>query len=337
MRNNMWKVHAGRGSANVNDFLENGVVAIGWEQIGEVTPGTAKEQIVGRYAELAPHKTKNQLASGAGQVVRFLDEIQVGDRVITYDAEKRIYYLGEITSPPRWEPGLVDRLPRVRDVNWSRQVSRDKLTVAARNTLGAIMTLFNVREEVAAELEAKAVPLGQEEPHDIPPETPEEDEALEEVSAELVQKAMDFIEDHIAALEWHEMQELVAGVLRGMGYRTTVSQPGRDRGFDIFASPDGLGLQEPRIYVEVKHRPSTAIGAPAIRSFLGGRKPKDSCLYVSTGGFSNEAHYEADRATVPLKLLTLPDLARLVVEHYDKLDESTRALVPLQRVYVLAD
>lgn len=31
-------------------------------------------------------------------------------------------------------------------------------------------------------------------------------------------------------------------------------QKGPDRGRDILASPDGLGLEEPRIIVEVKHR-----------------------------------------------------------------------------------
>jgi len=58
-----------------------------------------------------------------------------------------------------------------------------------------------------------------------------------------------------------EELDLVAGVLRAMGYRTTVSAPGADRGVDIFASPDGLGLQEPRIFVEVKHRNETTMGA----------------------------------------------------------------------------
>ncbi len=39
-----------------------------------------------------------------------------------------------------------------------------------------------------------------------------------------------------------------------MGYKTTVSEVGPDRGKDIAASPDGLMLTEPRIIVEVKAR-----------------------------------------------------------------------------------
>src|SRR6187549_2245303 len=121
------------------------------------------------------------------------------------------------------------------------------------------------------------------------------------------------------------MQELVAGILRAMGYHTHVSPEGADRGVDIFASPDGLGLQEPRIFVEVKHR-TQVIGSKEIRAFLGGRKKGDKCLYVSTGGFTKDAHYEAERAEIATTLISLRVLRKLVVEHYEHLDAETRAL-----------
>jgi restriction system protein len=150
------------------------------------------------------------------------------------------------------------------------------------------------------------------------------------------ERAKSFIADMINRLDWDELQDLVAGVLRAMGYKTRVSTPGPDRGVDIFASPDGLGLQEPRIFVEVKHR-QAAMGAPDLRTFLGGRKAGEKCLYVSTGGFKKDAHYEADRSTIPITLVTLPVLRDLLLDHYDLLDEETRALVPLRRVYLPFD
>lgn len=50
------------------------------------------------------------------------------------------------------------------------------------------------------------------------------------------------------------MEELIAGLLSAMGYRTLLSPKGPDRCKDIIASPDGLGLEDPKIIVEVKHR-----------------------------------------------------------------------------------
>lgn len=140
------------------------------------------------------------------------------------------------------------------------------------------------------------------------------------------------VEDRIMKLSPSEVPELIAGILRAMGYKTRVSKPGPDRGVDVFASPDGLGLQEPRIFVEVKHR-STAMGAPDLRALLGGRKPGDRCIYVSTGGFTKDAHYEADRSSIPLSLVDLERLRELLVHHYEKADAETRTLVPLSRLY----
>lgn len=106
------------------------------------------------------------------------------------------------------------------------------------------------------------------------------------------------------------MQELVAGLLRGMGYKTTVSPKGSDRGIDIKASPDGLGLEDPRIIVQVKHR-SGQTGSKDIRSFTGLIRQGNKGLYVSTGGFSKEARYEAERSNIPITLIDLDMLVKL--------------------------
>lgn len=129
-------------------------------------------------------------------------------------------------------------------------------------------------------------------------------------------RALEFIKDKLTELDWDEMQELTAGILRAMGYKTRVARPGPDRGADIVASPDGLGFEMPRIVVEVKHRQGQ-MGAKEVRSFLGGRHKDDRGLFVSTGGFSKDARYEADRASIPLALWDLDDL-------FDTLSRTTK-------------
>jgi restriction system protein len=83
----------------------------------------------------------------------------------------------------------------------------------------------------------------------------------------------------------------------------------------------------------VKHRARTTIGATDVRSFLGGLRPGDRGLYISTGGFTREAKYEADRSNTPATLIDLDELARLVVTHYDNFDLEGRALIALVKVY----
>ena len=128
------------------------------------------------------------------------------------------------------------------------------------------------------------------------------------------------------------MERLVAGMLNAMGYCARVMPKGPDGGRDVVASPDALGLESPRIVAEVKHRKG-AMGAPAVRSFIGGLRTGDRGLYVSTGGFTKEARYEADRATVPVRLLNLDDFVRYYVEVYDRADDETRSILPLTRIW----
>lgn len=145
--------------------------------------------------------------------------------------------------------------------------------------------LFRILSKVAAELK-KAVASGQ-------PVKPEAVAATTEATEEDLFKSMEsrareFIKDKVTALAWDDMQELVAGLLRSLGYKTRVSEAGPDRGKDIVASPDGFGFESPRIVVEVKHRKG-AMGAPDVRRFLGGRHPQDKGLYVSTGCFAGSS------------------------------------------------
>ena len=183
--------------------------------------------------------------------------------------------------------------------------------VDTRNGLGSIATFFRASQDASDELWAKAVSLDSATAGAtalVAGKVEQDDEAhtAETILREEVrEKAEQFIEDRIASLDWQQMQELVAGILRAMGYHATVAADGSDRGVDIFASPDGLGLQEPRIFVEVKHR-SGAMGADELRSFLGGRRAGDRCFGTSALGFTKEARYEADCANVPLTLVTLP-------------------------------
>ena len=148
----------------------------------------------------------------------------------------------------------------------------------------------------------------------------------------IILRSTEFIQDKITALDWDEMQELVAGLLRGMGYKTIVSAKGPDRGRDIIASPDVLGLKDPKIVVEVKHHRGQ-MGSSEIRRFAGGLRSKDKDLYVSTGGFSKEAHYEAERPNIPVNLVDLDLLVNLIVQYYNSFDADARALVPLTKIY----
>lgn len=323
-------VRAGHGASYVDDFIEKNIVAIGWDGLGEIAPGQTRKQISEQLKQGFPAKNKHVIANNAGQIYRYLNEIKIDDFVITYDPGRRIYHIGRIKSEPRFEQGLITDLARIRDVEWLGEVARDNISTTTKNSLGAISTLFQLPEEAKQEMLSRlqGEELQQDESID---ETDEEQTEL--LARDLRSQSREFIKDRITKLDWQEMQELVAGLLRAMGYKTRISPVGPDRGVDIIASPDGLGFESPRIVVEVKHRPNTSIGAQDVRSFLGGRHNDDKGLYVSTGGFSKDARYEADRASIPCVLLDIDDLTKEIIRHYSEMDTEAKSLVPLTNIY----
>jgi restriction system protein len=332
----MWKIMAGRGSVRVQDFVEQSVVAIGWAEAGDYTSIPSKAALMERFARAWPDNSPRQNQVAAGQVWRFLQELQIRDRIVVYDPDLRVYFVGVIEGPPEYRPEGIEGLPTIRRVSWLANVGRDTLSQATRNTLGAIMTFFKLSKAAEAEIDAKLSnrPATTVDDFDADSALTPVDEVVEAIDpyANIADLALELVKDRLLGLEWDEMQEIVAALLRALGYRTMISAAGSDRGRDIIASRDGFGFEAPRIVVEVKHRKGP-MGAPEVRAFLGGRHADDRGLYVSTGGFTREAQYEAERAATVTHLMTLDGLARALIEQYETLDERGRNLLPLTKLY----
>lgn len=320
---NTWMIRAEGGSL-IDMFLSKGIVAIGWYPLGDLSQYN-KDSMLSKIKELWPQHKAGKQRNSLSVCFRFLSEIEKGDNVITYDPSRRLYHLGKIVSEYIYEKSN-DEWPNIRKVGWSKEVSRDSLSVNSKNILGSTLTLFSVPVEVYEELQS--VKDENEKPAADDNEVIDEDNIYDDIQA----KSIEFIKDKISELDWDEMQRLVAGMLRSMGYKTKISPKGSDLGKDIVASPDGFGLEQPRIVVEVKHRVQQ-MGSQEIRSFLGGRHKDDKGLYVSTGGFTKDAKYEADRASIPLTLMDIDNLVLEILNNYENMDVETKMLLPLKKVY----
>lgn len=324
-----WMIRAGHGSKLINEFKEKELVAIGWGQAGDFSKLPSRRSIVELITKNYPENSCHQNRSAAGQIFRFLHEIKIGDAIITYDSIRRVYAVGKITSAPIYDLTLLDGLHTYRKVEWSREIDRDLLSTSTKNALGSIMTLFKVSPKAFEEIYSYV-----HDSHSM--KSPEigidEDDNEADLLKETQERSFEFIKDKISKLDWEEMQILVAEILIALGYKTRISPQGPDKGKDIIASRDGFGFEQPRIVVEVKHRKGV-IGAPDIRSFLGGRHKDDKGLYVSTGGFTIQAEYEAERASIPLTLLDLNDLVEAFIANYENMRMEGKTLIPLTKIY----
>jgi len=328
MSKNMWMVRAGKNAVLVQHFEEKNYVGVGWRRLNNLSDVKSKDELAALHQKAYADQKIGKQRLDIGMINRFRFDIQIGDYVITYNPEYRTYSIGEILSGYQYKTDSPGGYNHIRNVSWIGKVERNSLSTSTKNTVGAIMTLFLLNETAKDEF----LKLLSGEKVDPKNDDDVEKTELDVLKKDVFDKAFEFIKDEILKLDWDEMQELMAGILRAMGYKTRVASPGPDRGVDIVASPDGLGLEQPRIRVEVKHR-SGAIGAQSLRSFIGGLTQSDRGLYVSTGGFTREARYEAERSNIPLTLIDIDELADLLIRNYDNADSETKALVPLKKLY----
>jgi restriction system protein len=177
-----------------------------------------------------------------------------------------------------------------------------------------------------------------------PDAVPDADEAELEKAAvtttfeEATEAAFADIRAHVEAMSPYDFQDLVAPLLEALGYRVLwVAPPGPDRGVDILAGSDPLGVQEPRIKVQVKHRFASATDVSDLRAFTAVLGSRDVGIFVSAGGFTKGTRDEArNQETRRLTLLDLEQFLDLWISHYDRIAEDKKLMLPLRPVYYLA-
>ena len=323
----VWMVRAGNDNRLASTAEAKAAVAIGWHEMGDITPLQTREAFKTRYAEIYPDHSPSRAANGAGQVYRFAREITIGDYVLTYEQASRELLIGRVTGELDCHSKLFGAdYPNIRRVNWLKRISRDDCSLALRSSLGSSLTVFTLDDHLA-EIERLATGVALP---DVEPEVEEEEVPFHE---EVKSRADGLIADLVSRLDPYDFQDLVAGVIRALGFRATSAPPGRDRGIDIVAYPDALGFGKPRIKVQVKHRGS-AVGGPDMRNFLATVGPDENGLFVSTGGFTTDAVVEAGRARSTITLMDRDAFIALLIEQYEKLEPEFQAKVPLTKVRV---
>lgn len=174
-------------------------------------------------------------------------------------------------------------------------------------------------------------------------DAPSEEEIEEEVEndakiniEELEGRALDDIQQFIRAKGPYDFQDMVAALLRAMGYYTPFVAPkGKDGGIDIIAYLDPLGAKEPRIKAQVKHMPDTAISSKDIQALVGALKDGDIGLFVTSGHFSNDARDVARNSKEFIRILDGKDFVEMWQAFYDKMTDDDKNMLPLKRIAFL--
>lgn len=322
----LWGIHAGKTGDADRLFLKRGYVAIGWAKMGDLgTLAPDREAFKERLAQAYPDTKPGAIPVNAGQMYRFVHEVQQGDIAVYPSKRDRQVHLGRITGPYQYDPKLEPGYPNLRPVEWVRAIPRTKFSQGALYEIGSAMSLFQVKnyaDEFIAALHGQ--PL-------VP--SVEEDETIAVVAADIEEMTHDFILKRLAQeLKGHPLARFVAHLLGAMGYRTRVSPEGPDGGIDVIAHKDELGFEPPIIKVQVKSTEGN-IGSPDVQALYGTVESREHGLLVTLGSFTAQARNFA-RNKSNLRLIDGDELVDLILQHYEELDSRYKGLIPLKRVYV---
>lgn len=150
-------LRAGRRGTLASLFKTNAFVATDWYGVDWTSTGDVASVRL-KLRQLSPDGSRRQRIAVAAQIERFLRAMQPGDAVVTYDALRRVFFLGVLCGPARCEPAAEHGLKLQRPVAWRGIARRDGLSGRAVRALGAMSRLFAIPGAVAEELQTKSEP-----------------------------------------------------------------------------------------------------------------------------------------------------------------------------------
>lgn len=322
----VWGLHAGKHGDALSLFKQHNVVAIGWPKVPDLSK-LKQDRDAYKAAVLAAYPAKPMAVPvNAGQLFRFVNEVQKGQLVVFPSPVDRQIHIGEITGPYRYDPGPEPNYPHHRPVKWLTSLPRTQFSQGALHELGSAMSLFQVRN-YAQEYQAGLSGI------QPAPAKSDEDETVALVAEEIEQNTRDFILKCLATeLKGHPFAKFVAHVLETMGYHTRVAPPGPDGGVDIIAHRDELGFEPPIIKVQVKSTQGT-VGQPEVTQLRGTLAPHEFGLLVTLGSFAPKMK-QLGLGHSQLRLIDGQEFVDLVLQQYEALDPGYKGLIPLKRVYI---
>lgn len=336
---NMWGVH---NDTLTTALVEGCFVSIAWDELADLrTIGASRDEIKLALRAAYPEGKPQAIAGWAGILVRFRDEMQVGDVVVAPYKPNSTINIGIVSGPYKYDPDAETHRHR-RPVTWKKVgLPRTVFSQPALYELGAFLTVFAIRkhaDEFRAALETTDTSVDDvTRVVEAVAEIKSADEDADEPRASRIERhTRDFVLETLhRGLSHMEFEEFTADLLRALGYQARVTSYTQDGGVDVIAHRDPLGVEPPLIKVQCKHLTGT-IGAPEVQQLIGTQGHGELSLFVTLGSYSREAQ-AIERQRSGLRLINGEDVITLFLQNYSALGARWRTRIPLTPLLVVDD
>ena len=332
---------AGRAGEDEDSALENSVAIVGFQNVPSLADAGDYHGVHRVVSNALPDTKPRAVVNYARQLTAFAVAMKKGDLVVLPRKLTSQIAIGRVTGPYEFRK-MDDTFRHVRPVEWLQtDVPRTVFEQDLLYSFGAFMTVCNVSRNDAARRVA-AVAEGKSDPGPSLSFNTQAIEALGEDEQseglpDLVQLVHDQIVAHIQTrFKGHALSDLVNAVLSADGWTTKTSSPGADGGVDILAGRGPLGLDNPRLCVQVKSQNSPA-DVTVYRTLQGAMQTfkAEQGLLVCWGGFNKVVLAEARTGHFSVRLWDSGDLVKAIYRTYERLPAEVQAELPLKRVWML--
>ena len=139
-----WLYAPGPGASMWDQFSRDGIMGIGWHEIGDLSRFSSREEITAELQKDRPgHSCKNDSLA----LWQFLTQIQPGDIVYAKRGAHQILARGVVTSDYEYDPAYDAHYPNIRHVEWRQTEILERSVKSVQKTLTDITDITDsVRE-----------------------------------------------------------------------------------------------------------------------------------------------------------------------------------------------
>jgi restriction system protein len=337
----LWKVGLGRYGEFVPEAQENSILTIDFGIKSDISQAGDRDALLAVLDEIFPNENPRTRLNYAAQVNQFVNVMQIGDLVVCPIRATSTIWIGRVAG--RYAPSAATGSP-TRAVEWlKKDLPRDAFKQDLLYSFGAFMTVCEITRNDALQRVQNVIATGRDRGLGVAPaintaaitESVTADEADQLVDLEQI--ARDQIEKRLAShFTGHDLTKLVAAILQAQGMKVHMSPPGADGGIDIVAGSGPLGLESPRIVVQVKSGNYT-VPHTDLQSLIGTVQDTqaDYALMVSWNGFTAPVRHRQNELYFRVRFWGREQILDNLFSVYDRLPEEIRADLPLRRTWML--
>jgi restriction system protein len=289
-------------------FEKEGYIGIGWFNHNPIDWDLSnKDFLKDRYREKFPENPNMRVNQNVGQIFRFVNEMSLGDLVISPYVDNRLL-VGLIESELYFKEDETSPYPWRKKVKWFKEkLDRHTLSVPLQNTLRSSLTCFKVSssDEILIELGLLK----------------KNDNQLNSTIDKSPLSNFELIRKRFLELDATEFEYLVSFMLRTLGFEPTqeIGKVG-DGGIDFEGVLDVSGIASINLQVQVKRYDKGVIGEKEIRNFRGALKKDFQGCFITLSTFNKKAIESAtDKEREQIQLIDGNRFIEVFIEQYEKI------------------